>query len=98
MAKGWTEERRRAQAERCRANKPWDKSTGPKTEAGKARVSMNAYKYGSDTRCKKLMRDILKHNRAFVKSVWEFETIKLIKTLEKQHYRGGRYPKTKKSN
>lgn len=46
MSKGWTEERRKAQAERCRANKPWKNATGPKTEEGKARSSMNAFKHG----------------------------------------------------
>lgn len=89
MSKGWTEERRRAQAERCRANKPWEQSTGPKTATGKARVSMNAYKYGGDTQLKALVLEILRHNRAFVKSTKELAKSKLIKSFEKQlHIRG----------
>ena len=40
--KGWTAERRAAQAARMRARKPWERSTGPRTEAGKARSSRNA--------------------------------------------------------
>ncbi len=84
MGKGWTEERRRAQAERCRANKPWDQSTGPKTPEGKARASMNAFKHGGDTRLIALTKDILKHNRAFLKAYKELVGIELKKPLEKQ--------------
>ena len=40
----WTEERRRRQAEAIQQWKPWKKSTGPRTEEGKARSSRNAYK------------------------------------------------------
>lgn len=39
---GWTEERRRKQAESIKKWKPWEKSTGPLTEMGKRRSSMNA--------------------------------------------------------
>jgi hypothetical protein len=42
MTKGWTAERRAAQAARMRARKPWERSTGPRTEAGKARSRGNA--------------------------------------------------------
>ena len=42
----WPEKRRQAQAQRCRAQKPWRYATGPKTRAGKARVIRNAYKHG----------------------------------------------------
>lgn len=41
---GWTPERRVKQAEAVRRWKPWEKSTGPRTEAGKARSSQNADK------------------------------------------------------
>ncbi len=39
----WTPERRARQAETIRRTKPWEKSTGPKTEAGKAISARNAY-------------------------------------------------------
>ena len=42
VAKGWTAERRAAQAARMRARKPWERSTGPRTDAGKARSRGNA--------------------------------------------------------
>ena len=42
----WTSEARLKQAERIRALCPWTKSTGPRTEAGKARAARNAWKGG----------------------------------------------------
>lgn len=84
MAKGWTEERRRAQAERCRANRPWEHSTGPKSAAGKARSALNAYKHGGDAVYKALIKELLHHNREFLKYAKAFSEIELIKTLEKQ--------------
>lgn len=44
MANGWTPERRARQAALIRSWKPWEKSTGPTTEAGKAIVSKNHLK------------------------------------------------------
>lgn len=40
----WTPERRAKQAEAIRRNRPWDKSTGPRTAKGKAVASRNADK------------------------------------------------------
>lgn len=50
MTKSWTEERRQKARERILANKPWEKSTGPKTNAGKKAVSLNAVKHGARSR------------------------------------------------
>lgn len=38
----WTEERKARQRAIIRATRPWVKSTGPRTEEGKARSSQNA--------------------------------------------------------
>jgi hypothetical protein len=46
MANGWTPERRAKQSELIQRWRPWDSSTGPKSESGKARVSRNGYKGG----------------------------------------------------
>lgn len=46
MANGWTPERRARQAEAIRRWKPWAKSTGPRSDEGKARSSRNAYRGG----------------------------------------------------
>ena len=43
---GWSPERRAKHAAAIQKWKPWEKSTGPKTVAGKATASQNAYKHG----------------------------------------------------
>ena len=53
--KGWTPERRAAQRERMLKNKPWEKSTGPKTREGKVRASRNAWKTGQYARERKAL-------------------------------------------
>ena len=40
----WTPERRQRQAELIKTWKPWEQSTGPRTEEGKAKASKNAFK------------------------------------------------------
>jgi hypothetical protein len=41
MANGWTPERKARQAAMIRAWKPWERSTGPVTQEGKAESSKN---------------------------------------------------------
>jgi hypothetical protein len=47
MPHKWTDEQRTAQAERCRQHQPWKHSTGPKSVAGKRKVSQNPCKPAS---------------------------------------------------
>jgi hypothetical protein len=47
MPRQWTDEQRQAQAGRCRQNQPWTRSTGPKSVAGKRKVSQNPRKPAS---------------------------------------------------
>jgi hypothetical protein len=63
MANGWTPERRARQAELFRQWRPWEKSTGPKTEAGKT-VSQNAYKGGTWRMLPDLSRLLREQRRA----------------------------------
>ena len=44
MSNGWTEERKARQREMIRTWRPWEKSTGPRTETGKQVSSRNAVK------------------------------------------------------
>ena len=55
---GWTEERRKRQAELIRQWQPWTKSTGAKSAAGKAIVSQNAYKGGYWKKERELIKTI----------------------------------------
>jgi hypothetical protein len=43
-AKGWSAERRKRQAALIRSWQPWKRSTGPRTDAGKARCAANPVK------------------------------------------------------
>jgi len=45
-ALGWSPERRQRQSQAIKVWKPWSQSTGPKSAAGKAQVSQNAFKGG----------------------------------------------------
>lgn len=52
----WTPEHRRLRAELIRKWRPWEKSTGPTTPEGKAKVSRNAYKGGTRELLRELAR------------------------------------------
>jgi len=62
----WTPERRAKQAETIRRNKPWAKSTGPKTPEGKATSSRNADK-GGRTAQREELRAMVRHTRLGLK-------------------------------
>ena len=47
MGNGWTPERRARQAALIRTWKPWERSTGPRTDEGKARTARNGDKGGT---------------------------------------------------
>lgn len=63
---GWTPERRKKQSEMIKAWKPWEKSTGPKTEAGKAVSSKNAEKHGMYNEKTKQLLAILKDQKSIL--------------------------------
>lgn len=87
MTKGWSEERRKAQAERCRKNKPWKKATGPKTKEGKARSALNDMKHGRRCRFYDRIRMMLWMNRQFIRFSLEidqnFDTNKVKEKMRK---------------
>ena len=51
-----TPEHRKLRAELIRRWKPWEKSTGPKSPEGKAKVARNGYKGGTRTVLRGLAR------------------------------------------
>lgn len=61
---GWTPERRARQAEAIRAWRPWEKSTGPTTPAGKAAASRNAWRGGHRAQMRELVRLVNEEVRA----------------------------------
>ncbi len=65
----WTEEQRKAQSEKMKALKPWEKSIGPKSETGKKRVALNALKHGMCSEPIRELRKILKLQREFLRNV-----------------------------
>lgn len=68
---GWTPERKARQAALIRAWKPWQKSTGPRTAAGKAKASRNAFTGGHTVmlrRLAKVLNAAMREQRKFVES------------------------------
>ena len=60
-----TPKQRQLQSERIKRVKPWLKTTGPKTQAGKDRSKMNALKTSPEMHeLKKLYKDLMKQQRA----------------------------------
>lgn len=75
--KGWTKERRLKQSQRCKQNKPWQHSTGPKTMEGKQAISQNAYKHGMrNAAIRNLLKAMAAQNR-FVTRLMQRENLKI---------------------
>jgi hypothetical protein len=66
---GWSVERRARQAALIRNWQPWKRSTGPKTDAGKARCSANAFKHGLTTKAHRDRRTAVRHACAIGREV-----------------------------
>lgn len=66
---GWTPERRKRQAEMIRNWKPWEQSTGPKTEEGKESCKMNAQKHGAYSAEMKDMRRLMREQGDLLKKL-----------------------------
>ena len=70
---GWSQARRQRQREAIQRWKPWEQSTGPRSEAGKARAAQNGRTHGLfDARSRDLMRslhELLREQRQALKEV-----------------------------
>jgi hypothetical protein len=60
----WTPEQRAEQAAIIRQRRPWEKSTGPRTVAGKMKASMNATKHGTRSRGAQALREAVRSTLA----------------------------------
>lgn len=65
----WTPEARRKQAEIQKTRQSWKHSTGPKTAAGKARSSLNAWKHGMRSRSAVKLRAALTRHARLLKYI-----------------------------
>lgn len=57
-ARKWTPEQRQRQREAIQRWKPWRQATGPKSAAGKAASSGNAYKGGHTVKLRRLIVEL----------------------------------------
>lgn len=64
---GWTPERRAAQSQAIKRWKPWERSTGPKTAAGKAIASRNSLKGGEYSREAKAYKPVLDRLKSYLR-------------------------------
>lgn len=69
VTRGWPPARRKKQAEIIRKTKSWLKTIGPKTAAGKAASSKNAYKHGLRSGVWLALRRALAAYRRFLKFI-----------------------------
>lgn len=77
----WTAEKRAQQSHKIKHLQPWKKACGPKTAAGKARASQNAYKHGLRSADYVAICQLLKVQRDYVRDVHR-NTFENIRDLE----------------
>jgi hypothetical protein len=66
MANGWTPERRAQQSAVIHRWRPWEQSTGPRSDEGKARTARNGFKGGQWRKLRELtkaMNELLREQR-----------------------------------
>lgn len=63
-----SDEQRRLQSERIRDNKPWLKSTGPRTPEGKARSSRNAFRGSERQTVRAIAKELKRIERTALES------------------------------
>jgi len=67
--RSWTPAQRHAAAMRIRAQKPWRHSSGPKTNTGKARSSLNRYKHGMKSRLMAELNAALRDQNRYLRDI-----------------------------
>ena len=72
----WTPEERARQSALTRQQKPWLKSTGPRTAEGKLSSSTNSTTHGMTSRAAKEFKRALLQHREFLKLIRNMDLIK----------------------
>jgi hypothetical protein len=85
MGRIWTDDDRLKQAERIRNQKPWTKSTGPRTISGKRASSSNSYKHGSYTTEMKQIFRYLKLQKNYIATLRLFAKQENLRCLDDVH-------------
>lgn len=69
MARNWFPEERQRQAELIRQHRPWEKSTGPRTEEDKQAVRHNGMTHGWRSEDIREVRRLLRAQREYVRAL-----------------------------
>lgn len=69
VTRGWNDERRAQQAENIRKTKPWLKTKGPTSDAGKDTSAQNALKHGLRSAGYQKLLALLKKQKKYVESL-----------------------------
>jgi hypothetical protein len=68
MATTWTPERRARQSALIQQWKPWEQSTGPRSDLGKAAAARNAYRGGLSSQLRQI-RQAMRQQSVMLKSM-----------------------------
>lgn len=82
---GWSPARREKQSAMMRARRIWEKSTGPRTDGGKARSALNATKHGHRGAEWREFYKLLADQRRYVRWVLAMAKIKYLEALENKN-------------
>ena len=84
-ARKWTPEQRQRQREAIQSWKPWQQSTGPQSEDGKATAARNAWTGGETVKLRQIIKELnqaLREQREWLGNQW------LIKTISTEQPKG----------